>query len=207
MSTRCTNMIKVASSQYGVFFGDQLHLPCSIATVVGYAAQFVEMDLQPTFVDKRSIDADAEACRDSDYLLCSCYCWNWRATNRLAKRAKELNPRLKVVFGGPEVPDHSAGFFEQHPWVDVIVHGEGEHALMLMLEGSEGREFAMPRIADLSVIPSPFTTGLMWDLAERGKHRWVASWETNRGCPFCLHVLRLGKCYQEQGAEVRRAAA
>jgi radical SAM superfamily enzyme YgiQ (UPF0313 family) len=192
--------MKVSSSQYGVFFGDQLHLPCSIATVVGYALQFVDMDLQPTFVDKRNIDADAEACRDSDWLLCSCYCWNWRATNRLARRAKELNPRLKVVFGGPEVPDHAEGFFERHSYVDVLVHGEGEVSLsevlqadsyyrrggglVLGIETREGKGLPRERIKDLESIPSPFTTGLMWKLAERSRYRWVASWESNRGCPF-----------------------
>ena len=33
------------------------------------------------------------------------------------------------IFGGAQIPDLSTGFFSEHPYVDIIAHGEGEYIL------------------------------------------------------------------------------
>ena len=55
--------------------------------------------------------------------------------------------------GGPQIPNHSEGFFKNHPYVDIIVHGEGELVLsnifreylneknFLQIKGIETKDF------------------------------------------------------------------
>ena len=43
----------------------------------------------------------------------------------------------------------------------------------------------LPRLRDFENVPSPYLTGVFDELIkENPKERWLASWETNRGCPF-----------------------
>jgi radical SAM superfamily enzyme YgiQ (UPF0313 family) len=60
----------------------------------------------------------------------SCFVWNWNNNVELAKKIKEKYPECIIVFGGWQAPmsDRSQGFFKDHPYVDIIVHGEGELA-------------------------------------------------------------------------------
>lgn len=203
------NRINVYSSQYSNFFGDnQIHFPYSIATLVAYCLTDETIknsfDFKKVFLFRGDIETDIKQAQDMDILLCSCYCWNWEITKHLAREVKKLNPNCLVVFGGPEVPRASQGFFESHPFVDVIVHGEGEIVLRNLLmeflvsrtldlrelnvKGTETRykrSLPQDRITDLDIIPSPYSTNLIWDLVERRAGiKYIVSWETNRGCPF-----------------------
>ena len=58
----------------------------------------------------------------------SCFVWNWKSNVALAKEIKERWPNCIIVFGGWQAPmsDRSQGFFHDHPFVDIIAHGEGE---------------------------------------------------------------------------------
>ena len=197
--------LKVSSSQYSYVFGNkQVHFPYSIASVVSYALSDEKIrenfHFEKVFLVRDTPEIDAQNCKDSDILLCSCYSWNWEITNFLAKSVKETNPNCLIVYGGPEVPDHDSTFFEKYPHVDYVVHGEGEIVLRdFLLEAIsdkkfekisslESKNFRNPvkdRIIDLDVIPSPYTTGLMWNLVDRDSgYNYVATWETNRGCPY-----------------------
>lgn len=153
-----------------------------------------------TCVFREHVDDYVKQCSDSDILLCSCYVWNWEITNYLARQVKDLNPNCLVIFGGPHVPEHATGFFDEHPYVDILAHGEGEYILEHVLrayitdhdyaqiKGITTRDFTTPsqeRIHDLDSIPSPYLTNLVWDLVDqRPGVTWICSWETNRGCPY-----------------------
>lgn len=55
--------------------------------------------------------------------------------------------------------------------------------------GLETREFRAPPAArisfDLDSLPSPYLTNLVWDLVKPVEGvSYIASWETNRGCPY-----------------------
>ena len=56
----------------------------------------------------------------------SCYIWNWEWSKALAQEVRTRNPHSLIVMGGPQVPNWSDGFFKEHPYVDILVHGEGE---------------------------------------------------------------------------------
>lgn len=155
---------------------------------------------EKTFVFRDKVEDDIKQCADTDILLCSCYVWNWEITIHLAKEVKKLNPDCLIIFGGPQVPEDTTGFFDKYPFVDIIVHGEGEYVLENIfnaylkdgnysnVKGISTKEFrtmSEVRINYLDSIPSPYLTNLVWELVEKiDGLKWIASWETNRGCPY-----------------------
>ena len=87
------------------------------------------ISFEKTFVFRDNIDEDIKKCTDTDVLLCSCYVWNWKITTHLAREVKKLNPNCLIIFGGPQVPEDTRGFFNEFPFVDILVHGEGEYII------------------------------------------------------------------------------
>lgn len=140
-----------------------------------------------------------------DVFGASCYIWNNEYTLALAAEVKRRFPRCLVVLGGPHVPLRSAQFFHRHPFADVLVHYEGEQAFAdilrhyhgvggpnfvdipgLSIQLPDGEAFKTPnrdRIADLSILPSPYLTGV-FDEVIKADYDFHASQETNRGCPY-----------------------
>ena len=155
---------------------------------------------EKTLVFRKKVEDYIKQCKNTDILLCSCYVWNWEITTYLAKEVKKLNPECLILFGGPQVPEDSTGFFEKHPYVDILVHGEGEYILKNIfnaylngkdysnVKGISTKDFVTPpqeRINDLAGLPSPYLTNLVWDLVEKIEGvKWICTWETNRGCPY-----------------------
>jgi len=148
--------------------------------------------------------------QDPSIVAFSCYIWNFQATIHLARLVKEHFPKALIVLGGasvPKRPERIKFFFDQYPFLDVLVQGEGEYTFAdILLSQIEGRDFATvngiacrslqnkdgftitsprARIPDLNVIPSPFLDGT-FDLLMKdyGPHVTGTVWETNRGCPF-----------------------
>ena len=199
-------MYKINSSQFNYTYRDRIHLPYSISLLVSYIKTKEELSskfkFEKTFVfrDEKKIDAYIEECRNSDILLCSCYVWNWEITTHLARKVKEINPECLIIFGGPQAPQILENFFEKYPFVDIIVHGEGELILENLLaeylnkkdytkvKGISTKEFTtlpQDRIANFEGMPSPYLTNTVWDLVDKVDGiQWIVSWETNRGCPY-----------------------
>ena len=197
-------MFKVSSSQFNYLYGNQIHFPYSIARLIAYVQTNEELtsnfQFLPTFIYRDELEKNVLACKDSDILLCSCYVWNWEITLTLAKKVKEINPNCLIIFGGPQVPNKSKDFFKKYDFVDMLVHGEGEIILEKILhsytydkdfskiDGIETKDFRTKpnlRITDLSKLPSPYLTNIIWDLVEKRENiDFAASWETNRGCPY-----------------------
>lgn len=98
-------------------------------------------------------------------------------------------------------------FHRNHPYIDIAVHGEGERAFRHILEqftvdgltnrsnlpsisyvdinGDFHHNPRIERMRDLSDVPSPYLTGVFDSLiADRPEQKWIAMWETDRGCPY-----------------------
>ena len=150
----------------------------------------------------------------SGALLFSHYVWSTRGNLRMSELAKAADPTLITIHGGPNVPGYPAdveAFFDRHPDVDVVVHGEGEATLvealaalgaagapdaerserLACLEGVAGLSYRTTsgaargpkrkRLEDLDSVPSPYLTGHFDEVDLAGL---LAVVETNRGCPF-----------------------
>lgn len=142
------------------------------------------------------------AMRDPFVVAFSVYYWNRAKSLKLARLVKRRWPRCHVVVGGNDVTHQQDAVFAEAPWVDVLVHGEGElrfrEVLALLLRGDtdmstvDGVSFrrgdrvvtTVPaaRIADLDSVPSPLLDGAYTD-AELAATSMVI-YETNRGCPY-----------------------
>ncbi len=199
--------------QYGSVIHFPHSIGSLVAHIKSFPDLAPHFEFEKTFVFRNKLDEYLKRCKDVDILICSCYTWNWEITTRLAKQVKERNPNCLVVFGGPQVPEHYVGdvplkwvpestgtFFGDYPFVDIIAHQEAEHTAAEIfraylgdkdyskIKGLETKDFRTPpadRITDLNALPSPYLTGLVWDLVEPVEGvSYIASWETNRGCPF-----------------------
>lgn len=197
-------MIKVNCSQFNYQYGNQIHFPYSIAMLLSYIKNKPNLNnkfkFEKTFVFRDKVDDYIKQCVDSDILLCSCYVWNWEITRHLASAVKKQNPNCLIIFGGPQVPEDTTDFFDQYPFVDILVHAEGEYILeniflaylknkdYSQIKGISTKHFRTPpqeRINDLDGLPSPYLSNLVWNLVEkRNDVKWICSWETNRGCPY-----------------------
>ena len=131
-------MYKIYSSQYNYKYGNQIHAPYSLATLYSHVDSIEQLKnkfkFQKTFVFRDNLEKNIKQCHDADFLLCSCYVWNWEITTLLAKEVKEINPNCLIIFGGPHIPEDITGFFEKYPYIDIIAHGEGEYTLANILE-------------------------------------------------------------------------
>ncbi|WP_458247090.1 radical SAM protein [Streptomyces sp. MAI_2237] len=134
--------------------------------------------------------------------------WNRAQSLELAQRVKERWPNCRIVVGGNDVSHQQEALFAEAPWVDVLVHGEGELRFRDLLhcflaEGdlatipgisywaADGNLVTNPdadRITDLEQIVSPILTPVYSDEEITGSSMIV--YETNRGCPY-----RCAFCY------------
>jgi putative methyltransferase len=146
------------------------------------------------------------------------FVWNSMANYRIAKTIKEKYPECLIVFGGQASPnaDRIGNFFKKHPYVDIIVHGEGEIVFKnILLEKLNGGNYSIikgityntkkeyistqteDRIKDISEMPSPYLNGLFDNLMENKADDFVfeATIETTRGCPYSCTFCEIGSKY------------
>lgn len=115
----------------------------------------------------------------------SCYIWNIEPMLTLAEALKGLLPNSKIVLGGPEV-SYGLERFENLSWIDAIVRGEGEEAMLSLCQAiREGRDY--PRILGGDAVT----------FADAGVHYrkdeetgGILYYESSRGCPYsCAYCL------------------
>ncbi|UTY57070.1 B12-binding domain-containing radical SAM protein [Massilia sp. erpn] len=156
---------------------------------------------------RASADEVLDALDDPFMFAFSCYVFNFEWSMHIARSVKEAFPSCMIVVGGPHVPNIPNDFFRKHPYVDVIVHGEGEitfqsifkeflnpapdfanvkgisyHKFLVPITNERGDN--LPKVIDT---PSAWTSGYLDDAIEAYRQRGEpidVLWETNRGCPF-----------------------
>ena len=182
-------------------------LPLAIGMLAAHAKGNDEFDQAYEIVDLL-IDRDepatlAAAFERPDIIGFSLYMWNQRLSLAVAQEVKRLHPNATIIAGGPSVPVAAEGFLIQHPYLDFLVHGEGEVAFLdlclerlrrnvldkvpgLSFRCSNGIVTTAPRqrVKSLDELCSPFLDGTFDELLNRTGYSFSAIWETNRGCPF-----------------------
>lgn len=137
-----------------------------------------------------------------------CSLWNMNMALATAYEVRQKCPEALIVAGGPSIakdPELVGPFFKKHPYVDVIVTGEGEEAWVQLLQYcDQGKSFDDIRgivykdrqtgrirygqpeeILSMPDLPSPFLDGTFDEFyAKYGNEFSGIIWETNRGCPF-----------------------
>lgn len=150
------------------------------------------------------------------------YIWGIDIGYKCIEILKRQHPDIITVFGGPNYPDdreEQVAFLRQYPLIDFYIYKDGEvpfaglvkqllansdlatakqarlpscHALV---DGQPVFGETAPRIRDLTMIPSPYTSGLMDKFFEQNL---VPTIQTNRGCPFtCTFCTEGGRYYNK----------
>jgi anaerobic magnesium-protoporphyrin IX monomethyl ester cyclase len=157
------------------------------------------------FTIKEDKDGIAEHCAQFEVVAFSCYIWNISQTLEVARRIKRLNPKTKILLGGPEV-SYDWQDVICLPQVDYIITGEGEipfkafldlypHVkdvpnIVQKIDNQEVRYFQTTQMFDLSQYKdiNPYQNDTPEELYNK-----VCYIETSRGCPykceFCLASL------------------
>lgn len=132
----------------------------------------------------------------------STYIWNYEYNLAFAKALKEAYPECVIVFGGHNVHNNDALQLNEFPFIDFLIHGEGEIAFCdILVQLATGRDFAdigniSYRLPDGTPVktpvkeqcfidfPSPYLEGWFDDILANDRIIFSALLETNRGCPF-----------------------
>ena len=188
-------------------------LPLAICMIGSYSLEQTEIqknfNIEYRFLRQKR-DVLAASMDDPVVIGFSCYVWNFRGSLSAAKEVKKRFPKALIVLGGfsiPKIPARISQFFLEHPYVDVLVHGEGELTFANFLRQHmgdqqyhevQGLTYKTPdvtegfisnpnalRINNLDELPSPFLNGTFDEMLKRyGSKITGALWETNRGCPY-----------------------
>ena len=81
-------------------------------------------------------DIEFNSLLNYDLIGFATYVWNIENSLFLAKKIKSANKSIKIVLGGYSIPKPGNGikdFFDQHKYIDFLVHGEGEKSFYLLL--------------------------------------------------------------------------
>ena len=198
----------IGSVQINNGFSGQYYLPYSIGTLEAYFLKFSKNAKRYNFattIYKRLILNEClhKLCKD-DVVLFSVYVWNKNISIEIARELKKIDKNKFIVFGGPSAPDNAEKFLRKYDFVDCIVHQEGERTITSVLDNYPNEDWrlvpgissinskgdfitnkCLPKMRDITVLPSPYLEGTFDRLMkENPNERWLASWETNRGCPF-----------------------
>lgn len=141
-----------------IYFADLTHtaqgihakcMPLGAALVASYIKrEFKDIfDVGLFKIPKELETAVLEKCPD---ILClSNYAWNSRLAAAFAKLVKRINPRLIVIFGGPNFPykeNERRDFLKEYGCIDFYIFGEGEMALANLLREIIDHDFDVAKL-------------------------------------------------------------
>ena len=205
-------------------------LPLGIGFLSSYCNKFPEIREQYN-IELRFLRAHAKEIVDSfdnpAVVGLACYMWNFNASMSLARLVKQRFPNCLVVGGAysvPNIPSRIEPFIKAHPYIDVMISGEGEVSFSsLLLNILEGKDFSTingitfrqlespggyittPKRTDgieLDEIPSPFLNGTFDPLLKKHREQMTGMvWETSRDCPYSCTFCAWGKT---EGKSIRK---
>ena len=181
------------------------YLPYTAGILAAYAWSSEIVQKEYAFEEfiflREDIDCVIARMKEPAIVAFSNYCWSTEYNKALAAAIKEKYPQCLIVFGGHNVPNNTS-FLESYPYIDILVHGEGEESVRLLFEtiaqggnltavpnityrteggGFERTHTALPKGLDY---PSPYLEGWFDAIIEQHPEiTFNAILETSRGCP------------------------
>ncbi len=183
---------------------DSVSFPAGIGALAAYAWSLPDIDArfclkEIVFLREKQSELISRI-EDPAVFGFSCYMWNIEYNKALARRVKQKFPGCLTVFGGPQVPEDDS-LLRQYPFIDVLIHGEGEIAFAEVLRAVDcggdlgqipglsfrrGAEIVNTPAEKVCRIdfPSPVTSGFFDRLVrENPGLEFTPLVESSRGCP------------------------
>ena len=196
--------LNVCLAQPSYMNSNSVPFPAAIGALAAYAWSFADINgsfclKEIIFLREKQSDLLARLEKPAVFGF-SCYMWNIEYNKLLAKRVKEAFPACVTVFGGPQVPEGDA-LLRECPFIDVLIHGEGEIAFLSVLRAvRDGASFAaLPNLSYRENgalyttkaeyfcrvdFPSPITSGFFDRLLKENPGvDFTPLVESGRGCP------------------------
>ena len=227
---RNSDKVKVGSTQINNGFAGQYYLPYSIGILQAYvlhnSKKKERYDFISTIYKRELLNDCVKKLKDCQIILLSTYVWNENISLAIAKEIKKIDPDKFIIFGGPSVPDNidnrTEKFLRKNFFIDVCIHQEGERTVLQLLDNypnnnfesipnisylDENKKFInnnnIPRLKSFENTPSPYLFGVFDNLIkENPQEIWLASWETNRGCPFSCTYCDWGSAINSKVARM-----
>ena len=135
---------KVYFVQVHISYSSPCFLPYASGCIAAYLNNDPEItqvyDIPDIIMMREKTDVVINRFRDPYFVAFSCNQWTMEYNKALAKKLKERFPEVKILFGGHSVP-HDTSFLEEFPFVDFLMHGEGEEVfrdlLLVLAENGE----------------------------------------------------------------------
>ena len=130
-------------------------------------------------------EAIIEGSKDSDIVAFSCTTPTFTHAVNIAQVLKQINPRIWTVAGGYHPSAISKDSFVEG--IDQVVIGEGEAAMLEIVNGKRGRFIYGPAM-EFPEIPWPDRELIQNErniqVAYNENHKRITSFQSHRGCPF-----------------------
>ncbi len=190
--------------QVNYSYGRSAHIPYTAGQLSAYALSDKDVGenftLAEIFFLRENVNSVMERIESPAVAAFSSYIWNFNYNKTLARMIKEKYPDCVIVFGGHHVSPGGA-LLEECPFIDYLLHGEGEIIFRRLLRAVLGLENAR-EIPGISMrtengiltnpemissecdFPSPYLLGYFDRIIkEHPEKDFMALIETSRGCP------------------------
>ncbi|WP_353092491.1 DUF4080 domain-containing protein [Tissierella praeacuta] len=175
-----------------------IHSCLAVRYLQGCVKDLIDVDIKEYTINQ-NIDFIASDLYklEPDIIGFSTYIWNLKETLNICKILKMVNPKLKIILGGPEVSFDGEKVLAENKFIDFIIYGEGEETFREFIKSiidnedytniqgliySQGniviKNPPRPLIEDLNIIPSPYK-----NVGDEFKNK-IVYFESSRGCPF-----------------------
>ena len=126
-----------ACDLHGAAGNETAYLPYATGLLAAYAFhnETVKENYRvKRFIYKKERIADAVASMEAPAVVgFSTYIWNNEYNLRLAEAIKKAYPGCAIVFGGHNVYNEASDQLRAYPFIDFLIHGEGEIAFCELL--------------------------------------------------------------------------
>lgn len=190
--------------QVNYSYGRSAHIPYTAGQLSAYALADKDVGenfcLEEIFFLRENVNEVLKRIKEPAVAAFSTYIWNFNYNKTLARMIKEKYPDCVIVFGGHHVSP-GGSLLEECPYIDYLLHGEGEIIFRRLLRTVLGLEKA-EEIPGISVrtqndiltnpemissecdFPSPYLNGYFDKIIkEHPEKDFMALIETSRGCP------------------------
>lgn len=190
--------------QVNYSYGKSAHIPYTAGQLAAYAFDDAIVEktytLEKIFFLRDDVEKVVSQVVNPSVVAFSTYIWNCNYNKAVAESIKRKYPDCTVIFGGHHVAP-GGRMLDDCPYIDYLIHGEGEipfRRLLLALEGFDNAE-EIPGISmrlGCTVLTNPETVSCETDypspylkgyfdsiIKENPDTDFMALIETSRGCP------------------------